>query len=107
MLQIFLLKSELARRQGDATQGASWADDVLIRENENALPGKVHRSMVLPTAVRLYIAAERLPEAKKYRNEYIESLSGQQMTGRIRVGVTYLQALMAMAETVEKSWSAV
>ncbi|MCP4454436.1 MAG: hypothetical protein GY809_23515, partial [Planctomycetes bacterium] len=96
-VQIFLLKSELARRQEDAMQGASWADDVLM--GEKALVKKVHRSRVLPSAVPFYIAADRLPEAREYLNEYMESLSGQQMTGSIRVGVTYLQALMAMAES--------
>jgi len=89
----FLLASELAIRQGTAAQNVSLADQTLT-----VLRERRHRVKVLSSAIRLYLAAGRAPEARRCLTEYQDEFLTQVKTSETRAEAAYLQAQVARAE---------
>jgi len=89
----FMLASELARLRGATTEGASLADEVLA-----ALTEKRHRFQVLPSAIPLYVAAGKAPEARRCLDEYLDALHGMEGAAESPFQPALLQALVAKAE---------
>ncbi len=89
----FLFASELAIRRKAVTEGASLADEVLT-----VLKEKRYRVEVLPTAIRFYTAAGRVLEARRCLDEYLATMYTPEGTVEHKLGLAYLQALVAKAE---------
>ncbi|MHC4353854.1 MAG: tetratricopeptide repeat protein [Planctomycetota bacterium] len=88
----FLLASELATRRRASSEAASLADQALA-----ALEGR-HRVRVLPSAIRLYVTAGKVSEARGCLDEYLDTIYTQEGAGESRVQLAYLKALVANAE---------
>jgi len=92
----FLLASQLAIKSKDvakAAKGAEKADKVLAVLTETK-----HRVQVLPSAIELYVAARRVADASDCLNEYLGAMYTQEGPAESRLGLAYLQALVAKAE---------
>jgi tetratricopeptide (TPR) repeat protein len=89
----FSFAMELAIRKGTAMEGAPLADEALA-----VLTEKRHRAQVLPSAIQLYVAAGKAPEARRCLDEYLDALRTQQGTAESQFRLAYLQALVAKAE---------
>ncbi|MBN1361370.1 MAG: tetratricopeptide repeat protein [Sedimentisphaerales bacterium] len=96
----FLLASQLMMQRGNASESALLVDEVLP-----TLTARRHRVQVLPTAVRVYVTAGRVADARKCLDEYVEaqyaqvgSPSGQTGTAEARLRLAFLRALVAQAE---------
>ena len=89
----FLLASDVAIRRGVQIQDVAEADEILTELQEAR-----HRIRVLPAVIPLYVATGRISDARKYLDEYIEGLYGQQETTESRLKRAYLLALVAKAE---------
>jgi len=89
----FLLDSELAIRTDNVADANALADDVLSKLRE-----KRHRVLVLPSAIRLYVAAGKVLKARKYLDEYTEALHAEQATRAQEQRLAYIQALVASVE---------
>ena len=89
----FLFAAELAMRRGAATEGVSLADAVL-----KTLQERRHRVQALPSAVQLYVAGGKVPQARRCLDEYLDiqyTLEGQAQS---KWRPAYLRALVARAE---------
>jgi len=89
----FILASELAVRRGNILQAVSLTDEAL-----KTLTEERHRIQVLPTAISIYVDAGKVTEARRYLDEYLESLhklGGSQVSS---LRNTYLQAIVALSE---------
>jgi len=89
----FLLALELARLRAATTEGASLADEALT-----ALKEKRHRVLILPSAIQLYVIADKALKARQCLDEYVDILHTQQGQADSRQGLVYLRALVAKAE---------
>ena len=89
----FRLATELAIRRADITESASLADEVL-----KLLTERRHMIQVLPSAIRLYIVAGKITEARKCLDEYIDIMYTQEGQKESKLQLAYLQALVAKAE---------
>ncbi len=89
----FLLAAELAIQKETFTEGASLADEIL-----NTIEDKRERVLILPTAIRLYVTAEKAPDANECLDEYIEILYSQQGQAESREELAFLRAIVAKAE---------
>jgi len=89
----FLFASKLAIQKKDTTEGASLADEALT-----VLKEKRHRVRVLPSAIGLYIAAGKVTEARRCLDEYLNIMHTAEVTAEPKLGIAYLQALVAKAE---------
>ena len=89
----FLFASELAIRREAATEGASLADEALT-----VLKEKRHRGRVLPSAIRFYIAADKVLEARRCLDEYIDTMYTTEGAEESKLEFAYLRALVAKAE---------
>ncbi|UCF16853.1 MAG: hypothetical protein JSW59_05225, partial [Phycisphaerales bacterium] len=89
----FILASQLAIRRGAAPEGASLADEALT-----VLKEKRHRVQVLPSAIGLYIAAGKVVDARRYLDEYLDTMYTQEGATVSKLELAYLQALVAKAE---------
>jgi cellulose synthase operon protein C len=89
----FLLASQLAIQRKDLTECVSLASEVM-----KALTEKNFRLRVLPSAVMLYLVAGKVAEAKSSLDEYLATMSPQEQTEKSKLGLIYLQALVARAE---------
>ena len=89
----FLFASQLAIQNKASTQAVSLVDKVLVELNE-----KGHRARVLPTAIMLYVGANRISDANECLDEYVETIYTQQGQSEHRQQMAYLQALVARAE---------
>jgi len=89
----FLLASELAIRREAKTEGASLADDTLT-----VLKERRHRVQVLPNAIGLYIAANRVSDANECLVEYVDTMYTQEGAAEPKLRLAYLQALVAKAQ---------
>jgi len=89
----FLLAGELALRQGSSLQAAALADEFLP-----TLKSKPKRLLVLPTAVRLYVAANRVKQARVALDEYLNTLRASQSTAPFDERIAMLKATVAAAE---------
>jgi tetratricopeptide (TPR) repeat protein len=89
----FLLASDLAIRRGARAEGSALADEALA-----ALPERRHRIRALPAAVQLYVGAGKVPEARKYLNEYVAAQYAEGTTAETKMAIAFLQALVARAE---------
>ena len=89
----FVLASELVMRRGDVLQAVSLADEAL-----KTLPEERHRVQILPTAISIYADAGKITEARRYLDEYLESLHKRGKSQASTLRNTYLQAIVAMAE---------
>ena len=89
----FLLASELAARRGAIAEGASLADTALTSLTEAR-----HRIQVLPPAIRLYVAAGRVPESRRCLDEYLRLLQAREGAAESPRRLAGLQALVAGAE---------
>jgi len=89
----FLLASELAIRRKATIEGASLADETL-----KVLTERRHRVQVLPNAIVCYINADKVLEARRCLDEYLDILHIQEVTSESKLRLAYLQALVAKAE---------
>jgi tetratricopeptide (TPR) repeat protein len=89
----FLFTAELASRRQAAAEAAAGADETLA-----ALTEPRHRVQVLPTAISIYLAAGRVPEARRCLDEYVDILRAQQVSGVSTTQLAWLKALVARAE---------
>jgi len=89
----FLLASELATRQRAEAEACSLADEAL-----ETLTQERHRIQVLPAAIRLYVAADRVADARRILDEYAEAMLLRKGSAQSEVQMAYLQALVARAE---------
>ncbi len=89
----YMLALDLAIQRGAATEDTSLADEVLT-----VLTEKRHRVRVLPFAIRLYVAAGKVTEARDCLDEYLETLYTQEVSSESKLMLAYLQALVAKAE---------
>jgi len=89
----FLFASQLAIKRKAAAEGVSGADEVLT-----VLTEKTHRLRVLPSAAMLYVAAGKVAEARACLDEYLEIMYAQEGPAESKLGLFYLQALVARAE---------
>ncbi len=89
----FSFALELAIRKGTAMEGAPLADEALA-----VLTEKRHRAQVLPSAIQLYVAAGKAPEARRCLDEYLDALHTMAGTAESQFKLAYLQALVAKAE---------
>jgi tetratricopeptide (TPR) repeat protein len=89
----FLFTSELASRRRATTEAAAGADETLA-----ALKEQRHRVHVLPTAIPIYLAAGKVPEARRCLDEYVDILRGQQASAVSATQLAWLKALVARAE---------
>jgi len=89
----FLLRVEVATRQGLAADAAALADRVLV-----SLTEKRHRVQVLPAAILLYVAAGKAPEARRCLDEYLGMLRAQEGSPQSARRLAGLQALVAGVE---------
>jgi len=89
----FLLASQLAMQNKDTAEGVSLSDEILT-----VLKEKGHRIRVLPTAIGFYVAAGKVPEARRCLDEYIDILHTREMPAESKLGLAYMQAQVAKAE---------
>ena len=89
----FLLDSEVARRKGATAEAAALADKTL-----GSLAERRHRAQVLPSAILLYVAAGKAPEARRGLDEYLGMLRTQEGSAQSARQLAGLQALVAGAE---------
>jgi len=89
----FRLASELAMRRKTTIEGASLADEAL-----KLLTERRHRVQVLPSAIRLYVGANRVSDANECLDEYIDIMYTQEGQKESKLQLAYLQALVAKAE---------
>jgi len=89
----FLLASELATRRRAEAEACSLADETL-----ETLTQERHRIQVLPAAIRLYVAADRVADARRILDEYAEGMLLRKGSAQSEVQMAYLQALVARAE---------
>ncbi|MFX0197134.1 MAG: tetratricopeptide repeat protein [Candidatus Hodarchaeota archaeon] len=89
----FLLASELVIRRGAITESSSLADETLA-----VLKERRYRIQVLPSAIRLYIAAGKVLEARRCLDEYLDTMYTQEGATESELKLAYLQALVAKAE---------
>ncbi|MBN1805950.1 MAG: tetratricopeptide repeat protein [Sedimentisphaerales bacterium] len=89
----YLMASEIAIRRGAKTECASLADEALatLKENRN-------RIKILPSAILLYVTAEKVSDAKKCIDELVELINTQKGQIDSTQSLAYLKALVAKAE---------
>lgn len=90
---IFLVKADLALRKGDGSSCAALADDVLQK-----LKYPIQRQRVLPTVVRLYVAAQRLDHAKQSLDEFRKNAAPVMRDDALDESTALLTASIALAE---------
>ena len=90
----FFLASELAaRKAATIAERASLVDEAL-----RVLTETRHRLQVLPSAIGLYVAAGKVPEARQCLDEYLDAQYTVEGTAGSRLTLAYLRALVAKAE---------
>jgi tetratricopeptide (TPR) repeat protein len=89
----FLLSTELLRRRGTTAEAASLADKAL-----SSLTEQGHRVRVLPSAILLYVAAGKAPEARRCLDEYLGIVRTQKEPVDSPQRLAGLRALVAGAE---------
>jgi len=100
----FVQAAELCIRSGQGTEdsdvrtelgseGAALADDVLA-----VLADPRRRARILSHATRLYVLAERVPDARRCLDEYVGALKTGVAKSRFDRDVRYLQAVVAAVE---------
>ncbi len=89
----FLTEGDLALRRRTGSEGIGLASEALA-----TLAQKRHRFLVLPTAVRLFVAGNKVSEARGYLDEYLDLLRPLDKPGISGENVALLQAMVARAE---------
>ncbi|MBN2589436.1 MAG: tetratricopeptide repeat protein [Sedimentisphaerales bacterium] len=89
----FLLASEIALRRGDINESVSLLDESLEEFKEAS-----QRMKIIPTAVKIYAITDKVSEARKYLNEYLENVHKLSNTTSVEIESAYMQALVATAE---------
>ena len=89
----FLLDSELAFRTRNLNKYASLADGAA-----KDITGKGYRLLILPAAIRLYVAANKLTDANDCLSEYNDIVLSQQAQAQSRQDLAYLRALVASSQ---------
>lgn len=89
----FLFASQLAIKRKAIAEGVLLTNKVLTDLTEQR-----HRVRVLPSAVMLYVAAGKVPEARKCLDEYLGLMHTQEVPAESKLGLAYLQALVARTE---------
>lgn len=92
-LAVYVQGAELALRARDHAQGARLADEVLA-----ALQHMRQRGTALPAAVKAYLLATRVTDARRCLDEYLEAISKSQARAESREALANLNALVARAE---------
>src|SRR4030042_6350006 len=85
----FFFASQLAIQNKAATEAVSLVDEVLT-----VLKEKGQRVRVLPTAIMLYVGANRVPDANQCLEEYTDAIYTETDSAR-RQALPYFQALVA------------
>lgn len=89
----FLFALELATRRGRTVEGVSLVDDAVAGTLE-----KGQRARILPSAVRVYVAAGRVADARRCLDEYLSLVGDQPGSEEFHGHTAWLQALVADAE---------
>ncbi|MBA7612318.1 Beta-barrel assembly-enhancing protease [subsurface metagenome] len=89
----FRLASELVILRAATTESASLADKALA-----VLTERRHRVRILPSAIRLYIVAGKVVEARRCLDEYLDTMYTPEGQKESDLMLTFLQALVAKAE---------
>jgi tetratricopeptide (TPR) repeat protein len=89
----FLMASELAIRRMAKTECVSLADDALTAIKKNDL-----RAKILPSAIRLYVTAEKVTDANECLTELIDIIYTQKGQLNSEQSLPYLKALVAKAK---------
>ena len=89
----FLQAAELAIQRGRQEACAALADRTL-----EALTARRHRLVVLPQAVRLYLAGRQAAKARRHLDEYLDLRKVMQASRTAVEETSVLQALVAFAE---------
>ena len=89
----FRLASELVILRAATTEGASLADEMLT-----VLTERRHRVRILPSAIRLYVIADKASKARQCLDEYLDTMYTQEGQEESKLMLAYLQALVANAE---------
>ncbi len=87
----FMLASELATRRGDAAEAASLADEAL-----EVLTNPRRRAQILPSAIVIYVSADRASAASDCLDEYLTAVRTLDVPAETR-RLAGLQALVANA----------
>ena len=88
----YTLMGDVLLRTQARDRGAALADEALASLSDP------HRVVFLPTAVDLYLAANRLHEARRGAEDYARALAGPAGSGATDAGATHLRAAIARAE---------
>ncbi len=89
----FSLAAQLPLQSGNVAESAALTDEVL-----GELTERRHRIQVLPTAIQVYVAANRAADARRCLDEYVEAQYVQEGASQSRQWMAYLRALVARAE---------
>jgi predicted Zn-dependent protease len=90
----FLQAAELTIRQGKPENGPALADEVLA-----VLKGRPQRLSVLPSAIRLYVAGQRVADGRRCLDDYQDLLKTMKNVPEARAKMAYLQAIVFRAES--------
>ena len=90
---VFLLRADLALRRGDVATCGALADEALGK-----LKYANQRLRILPTAVKLYIAAGRIEQAQKTLEDYRKEIAEGGESDALEESIALLAAGIAQAE---------
>lgn len=89
----FLQSAELTIRRGKPEEGPALADEILA-----TLKDRSQRLLVMPAAIRLYVAGQRIADAHRCLNDYLGLLKTMKNVPESRAKVAFLQAIVFRAE---------
>lgn len=89
----FIVVATFAGETGGVADGVKLADEILL-----TLQSPGHRMQVLRYAIPLYVAAERLAEARQHLDELLEGMKLAEPTPAQNEQAKHLEAFVALAE---------
>lgn len=89
----FAVAGTLAMRTGASAEAAKLADDALA-----SLTKFAQRRQVIPAAIGIYLAANRVPDARRCLDELLEKAALTQSSPAEEQQIRYLRASVALAE---------
>jgi tetratricopeptide (TPR) repeat protein len=95
----FIWETEVLLQARSVEKGRALADSLLM-----TMHSQPHRAMVLPSALRLYLAGGSVVPARRCLDEYLTLIRSLGLTSESQEKIILLQALVASAE---KNWSRV
>lgn len=92
-LAVYIQGAELALRRRDFAQGARITDETLA-----ALQHMRQRGKALPAAVKVYLLATRVADARRCLDEYLKAIAASEARSESREALANLNAVVARAE---------